>query len=436
MTTPFLGRPLDRAESFFWFLDRLSSMNFTVIAEGHGQLAPEAVQAALDRAQLRHHLLAASIETNANNLLQFVPRPAAGIALHCFDLENWHQQLAELNVQPFDLGDYPLMRAGLFAASDGNWVLALVFHHSIGDARSGFHLLSEVLRDAVEPGAALAAVTPRPPLTELYPAEFSGELGRKEGERIKASRKALLDQFGLPEVPHGHRPSQEALAPRLVPLRLERDLADALVRRARQEQASINGLVGAAQLIALRNQFGDADAHTLALTCAADLRPYLRRPIDASTPGLCATLVSSLHRVGAAEDLWHLARQVTTSIRQQIQAGVGHLFYQAAPSTERMPATREGIEAFRLLMANRPPNSLLSNAGQLPPLPDLPGLTVTARSFALCPTEVQPLFTAVTGHADGLAINLNHNACQFSIDAADAVARSMQGLLCDTALLA
>lgn len=67
---------MDRAESFFWFLDRLSSMNFTVIAEGHGRLAPEAVQAALDRAQRRHPLLAASIETNADNLLRFVPRPA------------------------------------------------------------------------------------------------------------------------------------------------------------------------------------------------------------------------------------------------------------------------------------------------------------------------------------------------------------------------
>jgi hypothetical protein len=144
--------------------------------------------------------------------------------------------------------------------------------------------------------------------------------------------------------------------------------------------------------------------------------------------------VNSLHRVGAAEDLWQLAREVTTSIRQQLQAGAGHFFYHAAPPTERMPATRDGIEAFRGLMANRPPNSLLSNAGQLPPLPDLPGLTVWARSFALCPTEVQPLFTAVTGHTEGLAINLNHNMRHFSIDAADAVARTMQGFLLDTAL--
>lgn len=434
MTTPFQGRPLDRAESFFWFLDRLSSMNFTVIAEGHGQLAPGAVQAALDRAQMRHPLLAASIETNAEDLLQFVPRPVAGIALHCLDLEGWHQRLAELNVRPFGLGEYPLMRAYLFASGEGNWVFALVFHHSIGDARSGFHLLGEVLHDAVEPGAALAPVAPRPPVTELYPAEFSGEQAHRAGEQIKAGRKALLEELGLPEMPPGHQPSREALAPRMVPLRLPRNQAEALVRRARQERASINGLVGAAQLVALRNQFGDSDAHTLALTCAADLRPYLRTPVDASTPGLCATLISSLQRIGDAEDLWHLARQLTSSIRQQIQGGVGHLFYHAVPPTERMSATRDGIEVFRGLMASRPPNSLLSNAGQLPPLPDLPGLTVTARSFALCPTEVQPLFTAVTGHADGLAINVNHNMREFALDAADAVARSMQGLLHEASL--
>jgi len=424
-------RPLDRAESFFWFLDRLSPMNFTVIAEGCGQLAPDAVQAALNRAQTRHALLAAGIETNADHLLHFVPQPAGGIVLNCLPLTDWHQRLAEFNVQPFGLGEHPLMRAYLFASCDGDWVLALVFHHSIGDARSGFHLLSEVLRDVVQPGAALSTVPPRPPLTELYPPEFSGEGAQRAGERIKAARVALLEKVGPPEVYPGHLRSQAAPAHRLLPLRLPREQAGALLRRARQERATINGLVGAAQLIALRQLFDDSEAHTLGLTCAADLRPYLEPVIDAGTPGLGATLVSCLQRVAASENLWHLARQVTTAIRQQIQSGAGHLFYHAMPPTERMPATAEGIEIFRGLMAHRPASSLLSNAGQLPPLENLPGLTLKARSFALCPTEVQPLFTAVTGHADGLAINLNHNVHQFAIEAADAVALSMQGLFLD-----
>ena len=34
--TATLPRRLDRAEAFFWFLDRFSSMNFAVIAEGRG----------------------------------------------------------------------------------------------------------------------------------------------------------------------------------------------------------------------------------------------------------------------------------------------------------------------------------------------------------------------------------------------------------------
>ena len=436
MIGQFYGRPLDRAESFFWFLDRLSSTNFSVIAEGHGPLAPDDVQAALDRAQARHSLLAASVETNAEHLLRFAARPATGIALQCLDLDGWHDRLAELNIQPFGVGEYPLMRAYLFASGDGHWVFALVFHHSISDARSGFHLLNEVLRDAVETWVGFSAVAPRSPLTELYPAKYYGELAQRAGEQMRASRIALLNDIGPPETYRGHRSSQEAPAPRLVPLRLPREQVKALLHRARQEQATINGLVGAAQLIALRQLFGDSEAHTLGLTCAADLRPYLRTPIDASTPGLGATLVSSLHRVRASEKTWHLARRVTTAIRQQIQAGAGHLFYHAMPPTERMPATAEGIEAFRGLMASRPSSSLLSNVGQLPPLPNLPGLRLKALSFALCPTEVQPLFTAVTGHADGLAINLNHNVRQFAQDVADAVARSMQGLLFEAALTA
>lgn len=433
MTGLFAGRPLDRAESFFWFLDRLSSMNFTVIAEGHGPLAPDAVQAALDRAQTRHALLAASIETDADHRLRFVPRPAAGITLHCLDFADWQQRLAELNVQPFGLGEYPLVRAYLFASDEGDWALALIFHHSIGDARSGFHLLGEVLHDSVMPEASLSAVAPRPPLTELYPPAFSGEEAQRVGEQIKAGRMALLGEIGPPESHPGHLPSQEVPVPRQVPLRLPRERAGALLRRARQEQATINGLVGAAQLIALRRLFGDSEAHTLGLTCAADLRPYLHPKIDAATPSLGATLVTTLQRLGGAENPWHLARQVTTAIRQQIQTGAGHLFYHAMPPTDRLPATADGIETFRGLMAHRPASSLLSNAGQLPQLPGLPGLTLKAFSFVLCPTEVQPLFTAVTGHAEGLAININHNIHQFAIEAADAVVFSMQDLLFDAA---
>ncbi|MCK7475241.1 MAG: hypothetical protein MZV49_21000 [Rhodopseudomonas palustris] len=73
-------RPLDRAETFFWFLDRFSSMNFAVIAEGRGTLADAALQAALDAAQRRHPLLTVAVEADAERRLNFVSRPTRGIS--------------------------------------------------------------------------------------------------------------------------------------------------------------------------------------------------------------------------------------------------------------------------------------------------------------------------------------------------------------------
>jgi hypothetical protein len=80
-------------------------------------------------------------------------------------------------------------------------------------------------------------------------------------------------------------------------------------------------------------------------------------------------------------------------------------------------------------MARGVQTSLLSNAGRLPALPPLPGIAVRARSFALCPTTTQPVFTAVTTHENGMTINLNYNAAQFADSDAAAVAGTLGRLV-------
>jgi hypothetical protein len=99
------------------------------------------------------------------------------------------------------------------------------------------------------------------------------------------------------------------------------------------------------------------------------------------------------------------------------------------PPVEQFPASPEGVASFSGMMARGVQTSLLSNAGRLPPLPELPGLAVESRSFALCPTRTQPVFTAVTTHSGGMTINVNYNAAQFGDDDAQAVAAAMQRLL-------
>ncbi len=114
MTLP-LARPLDRAEAFFWFLDRCSSMNFAVMAEGSGPLEATRLEEALARAQAIHPALAVAIEADAAGRLAFAPRPGARPVLTREDAgEDWHAALARGLTQPFGLGEAPLLRAHWF----------------------------------------------------------------------------------------------------------------------------------------------------------------------------------------------------------------------------------------------------------------------------------------------------------------------------------
>lgn len=431
MALPASLRQLDRAEAFFWFLDRFSSMNFAVIAEGSGPLNKAALQQALDTAQKRHPLLSVAIEADAGERLHFVARSPQGIPLRSTETVDWRTALAERIVEPFALGEAPLVRACCLTDDDTHWVLALIFHHSIGDARSAFSVLTEVLEGAAGKPVPVSPLALAPALGELYPDAYTGEPGRQLAAQLKAVRKAAAEQSGLPAQQAGHQPSssEQELQPRFITLRLDASQTAAAARNARAAHTTVNGLIGAAQLIALRELFGDSGEKTLGLTCAADLRPHLREVVGDSTPGFYVTLVSSIQRVGGDASLWPLAQRLTGAIRQQIATGFGHLFYDFMPPPDQFPANEAGIAGFNALMARGVQTSLLSNAGRLAPLPDLPGLSVSARSFALCPTRTQPVFTAASTDVSGMTINLNYNAAQLAPEAAAAVAATMQRLL-------
>ena len=422
-----LPRPLDRAESFFWFLDRFSSMNFAVIAECVSRLDAGSLPAALAAVQRRHPLLGTAIDV-VGGRLHFVPRSAAPVPLESLASTDWRNALAERIVRPFALGEAPLMRAVLIDAGEGGNILALVFHHSIGDARSAFPVLEETLRALAGESLPGEAANLAPPLTALYPPQLTGEPGQAALAQLKAVRKAAAEKIGLPVAQAGHRLADEQRA-RMIGIELSNVEVAGLAARARAAGATINGAIGAAQLIALHERFGDDVERVLGLTCAADLRPYLAATVDAATPGFYVTLVTSLQRVGGEATLWPLAVRLSHAIRQQMQNGVGHLFYDLMPPADRFPVEEGSIAQFNATMARGVQTSLLSNVGRLPPLARLPGITVRARSFALCPTMTQPVFTAVATHEDGMTINLNYNAAQFADADAAAVAATLGRLL-------
>ncbi|HOB63232.1 MAG TPA: hypothetical protein PKI41_14105 [Candidatus Competibacteraceae bacterium] len=408
-----LPRRIDPAEAFFWFMDHVSSMNFMVIAEGVGELDDAAVRAALARAQQEHVLLRAAITTNAEHRLIWTPAPDAPLDYQVVVVESdWRTPLAEALVRPFPLGSAPLVRAMRLNQADGRWTLALIFHHSAGDGRSGCQLLADILVNAAQPDRPL---TPHPgyrPLHDCYPPSYVGDAGLEAIQNFKVQRKSELVRYGKFDDFPGFDRHAPTTQPRFQTLRVEPERLERLVERCRAVGATVHGAVSAAQLIAVQRAFGDAAPRTLGMTTPADLRGYLREPLGSDSPLMCATLLSTVYRLDADSDFWILARTVSDDLKRLLQRGDGHLFYGLFPSPADFPATPEGIAAFKKMMEIAPQVTLVSNVGRLAPLSAATPFQVEALSFALCPMFNHLLFNAASTFEGRMTLNVNYDAAR------------------------
>lgn len=426
--TAAVSRPLDRAEAFFWFLDRCSSMNFAVMAEGEGPLSPEAFAGAVTRAQRVHPLLAVAIESPGGGPLAFVPRPDAAIVpARESPGETWAGRIAQALAQPFALGEAPLVRALWHDAGAGRWAAALVFQHCIADGRSGLRLLREVLEDAIGARAGPAAIAPREPLTTLFPSQYRGPEGAIRAQAWRAQLKA--DGARRPEGPPGFVRTEAPIRPGLVSFGLDEGVLRGLVARAREAGASVHGALGAAELMACRERFASGADPRLMLTSPVDLRGHLAGPLDDATPAFAVTLLTTAVDVKAESDLWPLARHLSRDLRRQVAEGCGHLFYQLVPAAEALAPTPEAIEGIRAYLARMPTACVLSNAGAVSRVAAHGGVRVQSLSFALCPMGHQPLFVAAATHGEALAINVVHDDARLPAAEARALAGSMESRL-------
>jgi hypothetical protein len=422
-----LDRPLDRAEAFFWFLDRCSSMNFAVIAQGRGPLGAAAVEAALAQAGEVHPALASAIEPDGSGRLAFVPRPGARARLTREGAaDGWRAGLAARLAEPFGLGEAPLARGHWFDLDEGRWAFAVVFHHAIGDGRSGFRLVRELLEQARGAEAMAPAREPVPPLTSLFPAPLAGAQGLGRAQAWKA---VLREEPLRPGAVPGFLREGGAVRPAILAIRLEEPVVEGLVRLARAHGASVHGLIGAAELVAARRLFPAGEAPVLVLTSPVDLRGQLAAPVGEATPGFCVTLLSSVAKVDGPAQLAALAKFLTDDLRRQVAQGCGHLFYHLVPPAETLPPTDEAVAGFAAYMKRMPAAFVLSNVGRVEALATANGVSVDEVSFALCPMAHQPLFVAASTWGGRLALNVVHDAARLAPATARSLAARMEELL-------
>lgn len=410
-----LPRLLDQAEAFFWLLDRHSAMNFSVIAEGSGALSAAEIAAALPQLQARHPLLTVAITLDEAGRLIFQPAPEKHAVLThtTHRTKDWHTQLARATVQPFALATAPLFRAHLYLLPDEHWVLALTFHHSIADARSAFTVLRELLELAGGTSPPLPAIAPRPSLLTLYPPHWRGAAGQAAAATLKAIKRDENKQAGSPATLPAYQELLPLLQPEFISLRHSPPQLQAMLARAKAEQTTLHGLIGAAQLLAIRQQIDGNGEKLLGLTSPADLRPSLEPAMDTHTPGFYVTLLAPSFMVGGPEDFWPLAREISARNRRDYLRGDGHHLYHFYPPAESFAPTAEGQAAFDAMMLRGHQSSVLSNVGGIPAFSGLRAdIQVERLSFCLSPAPKQPIFTSVTSYADRLTLNISYDSAR------------------------
>jgi hypothetical protein len=389
-------RKLDPAEYFFWLADRVSCRNFVMLAELAGELDLDALAAALARAQKRQPALRRRFALSQGEVW-LEPAEDAPIALRSVVESNddWGPLIERELATPFAPDDPAAMRC-LYAALPGQpavAILALTFHHSLADGRSAAALLCRILTEAIsgEPSGAEREVA-FSPLHAGFPAIHRPDSPMLEGmgarRRNRQDPEEVLERLArlkgrlAPAIPH------------IAPVALAPDASGHLRSACRREGTTVQGALGAAQLLATRDILGRRAPSALLLAHALDMRPYLEPAVPGEYLGLYSSMLSASYELGEESPFWDLARQVGNGLRRQIARGEAYYCYSLA----------------RLFYALQPPTgpatgSLLTNVGTIDPVAR--GDIVRAMSFALAPMPNQLSVCSASSYVGRLLANLN-----------------------------
>jgi len=416
----------------------VSCMNFVVRAERSDTLAPESIRRALDTVQQEHALLQASISWTEASGLRFKPAPGQAIALVCHDVAAGHwQHLIEQELSnTFATGIAPLMRCLYIewanseptANTTKSSVLALTFHHSVADGRSGTAILRRLLSLMVQDTTSAAGThtTHLPPMAELMPAHYRWA---DDPAAAKQLRNTLIADYRR----HGLLPAIPWLAaeasgrePRLIRMQLDAPSTTRLIEQARAQGSTVHGALCAAQLLAQWQLQPTAVPVSSFLCCPVDLRPHLEPVPPTSPTGFFTSLISGSFLTGPDTDAWALAREIVAQTRLQIERGEGHLLYHLY-GLDGSPVPPQVMDVFRKKALASLPNTMVSNIGVVTPVADDPA--VQAISFALCPMPYQTLFTAASCYQGRLILNLGYDAARITPKTAQALATALHDTL-------
>ncbi|MGL6111878.1 MAG: condensation domain-containing protein, partial [Rubrivivax sp.] len=313
--TSHIDRALGSTENIYYLLDKLYCLNFVVYAQIDGPFDIGRLAGALRAVQAEHPLLRARLAlAGGRPWFKPVAADAHPIPIESGGLRDWRAGIEAQLERPF-VDAAPLARFMCFGSGARKSVVAMVFHHAIADGRSGADVLIEVLRRAGGEDLPLKHRPAQPSAQALDLVKLGGRVGasmRTLGYWLQQGKSALKLARQLPGFDMAVRAERRI---RVVPFTLPKAKARALLEACRAHGVTMQGALGATQLLAINDEFGAARSRNLGLNSLADLRGVLGGNLTQQDLGLYIATVTTVHAIAAEPEFWQLAADVRNQLK-------------------------------------------------------------------------------------------------------------------------
>jgi len=433
-----IDRPLGSAENLYWLLDKLYCLNFVVFAEVDGRLESDRLAAALATVQFENPLLRARIaRVGARRWFKAVAPALAPLRPQVFKLTGWRREVERQLQLPFDTGNAPLARWLWFKGSGRKSVFAMVFHHAIADGRSGATVLLDVLRRAAAAAEFEARHKPAQPSSQdldLIRGQSPLRSALKQTSFWLARGKAALQP--AQQLP-GYDPNPAELRRvRTLAFQLDPPVLSGLQSQAREHGTTVHGAIGAAQLMAISEQFPDARPRRLALTSLADLRGALAGGLTDSDLGLYIATLCTVHTLPPKPQFWTLAREIRDGLAATLDAGEGNLIHGVYPASLALPWDGNAARWIQAMVSAAPASSMLTNIGRIDPIDLGESLKLRSVAFVVAPPAQHPVCITAASYDGRMFVNLVYDELKLSAVRAGEIGNALMGRLREAALCA
>lgn len=366
-----MKRKMEGFEESLTLSSEFAPFNIVCVLKIEGRLEAERLRQALAVIQRRHPLLRTCIESREGSHY-FDFDKAGPIPLTLAERKTPDDWIVaaegELN-RRVDFGAGPLLQCQyLHYLSDagGSAEIVLTIHHSIVDARSVLSLLREVLLGCAGEGVDLGGEIVGEGSTAgttMFPRAYRGA-GFARAVLLYMMRQ-MKDEMFYRMRARGCRkpPIHKAARNKILPIRFPVDLTEALIRATRRERITMNSILTAGLMLAVKRLLYPLKDTPLRNITFTDLRSYLGTPVPESALGCHMGMCRSTVLVKDHHDFWRLAQEVHSAVYRSSRRGETFLANALSPGMMKMIFRMKTIRMGTTALSYAGPIALGDNFG-------------------------------------------------------------------------